>query len=249
MEKYSLYDASGNSFVIIQKNQKEDFSKLAIKLCQKNQTDGLIVVILANQKEQDLYGIDFTWLFYNLDGSTASMCGNGTRAVALYYNQKIKNKTDINFMSDVGIIKTKVDKNVVQTTMPPSKELKKPFKIDDKIWWMVDTGVPHMVTIVENINMFDKNLSKRLRDRYNTNVNFVQIKNKTTIYVRTFERGVEDETKACGTGMVASFLWLHKQNLVEDKIIVYPKSGEEITILLKNGIIHFQGAVTFVKNI
>ena len=233
------YDASGNTFVIFQGIEK-DYSKEAIKLCKECESDGLIVVV--EHKEYD-----FKWLFYNNDGSKATMCGNGTRAVAhfAYYNNIAPKK--MSFLTGAGVIRCEVDGDIVETTLTQPKIIKKPFfdKEVNKELFIIDTGVPHIV-IIEDIKNFDKNLCKKLRYKYNANCNFAMVKDGK-LFVRTYERGVEDETLACGTGMVASFLRAKELGLVKDEVKVYPKSKEELEVKLKDNNLYFKGKVKVVK--
>ncbi len=106
----------------------------------------------------------------------------------------------------------------------------------------MDTGVPHLVTIVDNLDKYDHNIASKMRYEHNANVNFAKIIDED-IYVRTYERGVEGETLACGTGMAACFLKSYQLGLVSTKAFVYPKSQEELTLSLFEGIIYFKGAV------
>ncbi len=237
--KYSKYDASGNSFVIFHTNERKDYSQMAIDLCKKEDVDGLIVVI-----PHMVY--DFEWLFYNNDGSTASMCGNGTRAVAHYaYKNKIAG-TFMKFLTGAGEISCKVEDDIVETTMTQPKVIKDAFEEESFTWWIVDTGVPHIVTIVDDIDTFDIELCAKMRYKYDANANFASVKNGK-LYVRTYERGVESETLACGTGMVASFLRAKALNLFDNKITVIPKSGEELSIFEQKDMIFFKGKVTMLE--
>ena len=229
------YDASGNSFVIFHTNERKDYKELAVKLCKEENTDGMIVVV-----PHIVY--DFEWLFYNNDGSTASMCGNGTRAVAHYaYTNKIAGSF-MKFLTGAGEISCKVDGDIVETTMIEPKELTKAFDQDGFRWWHVDTGVPHLVTMVDDLEKFDLDLCSKMRHQYNANVNFFKVENGK-IYVRTFERGVEGETLACGTGMTACFLRAMVLNLVESSAEVYPKSGELLELRFENDLLYFKGKV------
>ena len=187
---------------------------------------------------------DFEWLFYNNDGSTAAMCGNGTRAVAHYaYENRLAGKF-MKFLTGAGVISCEVNGNIVQTTMTEPKILKEPFDELGFNWWQVDTGVPHLVTMVDDLNKFDLKICSAMRYKYNTNVNFAKVEDNK-LFVRTYERGVEDETLACGTGMVASFLRARDLKLIENIIDVYPKSKERLTISIdsKDNTIKFKGAV------
>jgi diaminopimelate epimerase len=235
---YTKYDASGNDFVIFHTDIQKDYSQLAIKLCDRKNgigADGLIVIVPHKQ-------YDFQWLFYNSDGSEASMCGNGTRACAHYaYNHNLALQK-MRFLTGAGVIECEVDEDIVQTSMTKPIEIKKPFEDENLLWWQVDTGVPHLVTIVDNLELFDLNLCATMRYRYDANVNFAMVKDNK-LYVRTYERGVEGETLACGTGMVASFLRALELNLISPSINVYPKSGEELTITKTNDKLLFKGKV------
>jgi diaminopimelate epimerase len=232
---YTTYNASGNTFVIFHTNKRKDYTKLAIFLCKKENVDGLIVIVPH-------FVYDFEWLFYNNDGSGATMCGNGTRAVAHYaFDNKIASNY-MKFLTQIGAISCQVNGDIVQTTMTKPKVLKEEFNELGFRWWSVDTGVPHLVTIVDNLNDFNLDICFKMRHKYNSNINFLKIKNKK-LYVRTFERGVESETLACGTGMVASFLYANNLQLVDNKVEVFPKSDELLIIYKENDIIFFKGKV------
>jgi diaminopimelate epimerase len=189
---------------------------------------------------------DFEWLFYNNDGSTASMCGNGTRAVAHYaYTHQIA-ASYMKFLTGAGEINCKVEDDIVETTMTKPKVIKQPFYEFDLNWWLVDTGVPHLVTVVEDLEKFDLEICSKMRYAHNANVNYAQVIDGK-LYVRTYERGVENETQACGTGMVASFLRTKALGYISNSVDVYPKSGEKLTISQKDDIILFKGKVNKVS--
>ena len=233
--KIEKYDASGNSFVIFHTKERKDYKELAVKLCKEENTDGMIVVV-----PHLVY--NFEWLFYNNDGSTASMCGNGTRAVAHYaYKNEIAGSY-MKFLTGAGEISCKVEGDIVETTMIEPKELEKPFEKEGFNWWHVDTGVPHLVTMVDDLDKFDLELCSKMRYEYNANVNFFKVEDGK-IYVRTYERGVEGETLACGTGMTACFLRALNLNLVDTSAQVYPKSKELLELRSENGNLYFKGKV------
>ena len=235
------YSANGNDFVIIIRKKKKDRSKLAKKLCHRQNgigADGLVVVIPHPE-------YDFEWDFYNADGSRATMCGNASRAVAHFAMGKGISANDVaEFLTGAGVIKAMVNGNYVVSDMTKPTILSQEIAEEGEIWWFIDTGVPHLVAIREDINEFDLTQAKRLRDKYNTNVNICKISEENTLQVRTYERGVEDETLACGTGMVACFIRAHGEDLVDNNVKVFPQSGDELYISLEEGIYKFGGEVT-----
>ncbi len=236
---YAKYSASGNDFVIFHTFTKKDYSQLAIELCNRTQgigADGLIVLI-----PHETY--DFQWLFYNSDGSTASMCGNGTRACAHYAFTHGLAHQKMTFLTQAGAIECEVQNTIVQTQLTVPKIIDEHIVEAGLIWFLCDTGVPHLVTLVENLNVYDKELARNLRVKYNANVNFAKVSHGK-IEVRTYERGVEDETLACGTGMAACFLRANLLGLVGDTALVYPKSQEELTLSKYEKTLLFKGAVT-----
>lgn len=243
---YTKYSASGNDFVIFHSLVKTDYSQEAIRLCNRTEgigADGLIVLVPAQNH-------DFEWLFYNSDGSHAAMCGNGTRACAHYAATNALAPNKMQFLTDAGSIVSEVSGDVVETQLTRPVIIKEPFEQEGLTWWLVDTGVPHLVTIVDDLDTYDHELSAKMRYEHNANVNYAKIDNGK-VYVRTYERGVEGETKACGTGMAACFLRAHNLNLVQDQTFVYPKSQEELTLTKKDETIFFKGAVkkVFTANI
>lgn len=239
---YTKYSASGNDFVIFHTFIKKDYSQEAIKLCNRTEgigADGLIVII-PNEEA------DFEWLFYNSDGSDASMCGNGTRACAHYAFTNDLAPSSMHFKTGAGLIKSVVEENIVETQLTAPLVIKEQFEQEGFTWYLVDTGVPHLVAIVDDLELYNHELCAKMRYEHNANVNFAKIedsKNGKIIKVRTYERGVEGETQACGTGMAACFLRANNLNLVEDKTFVYPKSNEELTLSLIDNTIYFKGAV------
>ena len=235
---YTKYSASGNDFVIMHTIKEDDFSQLAKKVCNRFEgigADGLIVIVPNEQ-------FAYKWLFYNSDGSTASMCGNGSRACAHYANFFNLAPANHTFLTTAGPIGCNVDDDVVRTALTKPFEIYQEFCEDGFVWWGVDTGVPHLVTIVEDLDVFDKNIASKLRYKYNANINFAKIADGK-IFVRTFERGVEDETQACGTGMAACFLRAKNLGFVGNKAYVFPKSREELTLSFEDETLFFQGKV------
>ena len=171
------------------------------------------------------------------------MCGNATRAVSHYaFTNNLVTSNEMKFLTGAGLIKSCVEGNIVETQLTAPKVVKEEFTEDGFTWYLVDTGVPHLVTIVDDLELYNHDLCAKMRYKYNTNVNFAKIEDGI-IKVRTYERGVEGETLACGTGMAACFLRANDLRLVDDSTFVYPKSGEQLTLSKKDGTIYFKGAV------
>ncbi len=233
------YSASGNDFLIFHHFRDENRSDLARKLCHRFDgigADGLIVLLPHSE-------YDFIWQFYNADGSEAAMCGNGSRAAAHYaYSFALADKK-MRFLTKAGVIEARVDGDVVESQLTDFRIVKKGFEEEGRNWWLIDTGVPHLVTIVEDLTQFDKEVAKKMREKYNANVNFGIISGPKNLGIRTFERGVEDETLACGTGMAALFVRAFEENRAKSDVKVYPKSGEELSIRIEDGKLYFKGRV------
>ena len=232
------YSASGNDFIIFHTFKKKDRSNLAKELCERHEglgADGLIVLLPHSE-------LDFMWQFYNADGSEAAMCGNGSRAAAHYAFSHGLASSKMRFLTGAGVIEAEVDGDIVETQLTEPKILRKDIIEANRSWWLIDTGVPHLVTFVEEWEEFDKDLAANLRKKYNANVNFGIILN-SNLRVRTFERGVEDETLACGTGMAATFLRGLEEKRVKKEVEVIPKSEEKLHLRFENGRLFFKGAV------
>ncbi len=226
--KFYKYQGTGNDFVMID-NRKLDFPKenhaLIAQMCHRRfgvGADGLI--LLENIHADSNFSYDFRMVYYNADGHEGSMCGNGGRcAVKFAYHLGIfMQKTT--FLAVDGVHFAFLDDENVHLQMinVAKKDIinHSPGNPDKNLFYL-NTGSPHVVELVENLAKFDiENEGKKLRfdKRFNagsTNVNFVEKINakkntdKKTLYVRTYERGVEAETFACGTGVTASALVMH----------------------------------------
>ena len=241
--KLAKYSANGNDFVVFHSEEKLDRSSLAKELCHRQDgvgADGLIVIVPHND-------YDFEWQFYNSDGSTAEMCGNGTRACAHYaYTHNLASK-NMKFLTEAGVINAEVNGDMVLSELTPPKILQKDIEFGGKNWWKIDTGVPHMVSFTDNIEEFDILEARELRYAQNANVNIAFV-DGNNLKVRTYERGVEDETLACGTGMAACFFRALQEGKIGESIEVYPRSGDTLYLGVNEKTITFRGAVknTFV---
>ena len=234
------YSANGNDFVMIIAQESADRSVLARKLCHRQNgvgADGLVVVL-----PHDKY--DFKWEFYNSDGSAAAMCGNASRAVAHFAQEKgISKDNTAEFLTGAGVIRATINGLYVVSDMVPPKIIRDDIEEYGEKWWLIDSGVPHLVAVRDDIKNFNIEEARTLRHKYNCNVNICKI-DGDVMYVRTYERGVEDETLACGTGIVACFIRNHKEENVSDQVKVHPQSGDELYVSYEEGVYRFGGKVT-----
>jgi diaminopimelate epimerase len=234
------YSANGNDFIIFIAQQRTDRSRLALKLCHRQNgigADGMVVLV-PHEK------YDFQWEFYNADGSLADMCGNASRAVAHFAHEKgISKDGKAEFLTGAGVIRATINGVYVVSDMTLPKILNQTIQEYGENWWLINTGVPHLVAIRDNLKEFNIEQMRYLREKYNANVNICKPM-QDSLYVRTYERGVEDETLACGTGMVACFVRSHVEGLLDNMVKTTPKSGDELYISLENGVYKFGGKVT-----
>lgn len=216
--------------------------------------DGLIVIEPSGT-------VDFRWRFFNADGSEAAMCGNGGRCAARFVFLKGIAGTRMSFETMAGIIDAEVKGDVVKIHLTSPHSL----VMDDLITvggtgiavHSIDTGVPHVVHFTEALDGFDvftAGREIRRHDHYlpaGANANFVSVLDDHTLRVRTYERGVEDETLACGTGSVASALVAARKGLVRSPVAVQVKSGEILKIYFEQTsdgftAVYLEGKVTVV---
>jgi len=234
------YSGNGNDFIMFTAQEKKDRSELAKTLCHRQNgvgADGL-VVLLPHKK------YDFEWEFYNSDGSHADMCGNASRCVAHFAHEKgISKDNKAEFLTGAGVIQASINGLYVVSDMTEPDIMRTDIEEYGENWWLIDSGVPHLVVIRDNIDDFNIEQARALRHKYNANVNICSIAGDT-MYVRTYERGVENETLACGTGMVACFIRNHKERDVSEQMKVHPRSGDELYVSYENAVYRFGGKVT-----
>jgi diaminopimelate epimerase len=242
--KFTKMVASGNDFVVIEnsklKIRNSKLPYLAKKICDRKYgvgADGL----LALERSKS---VNVKMRIFNADGSEAEMCGNGARCVARYLNSNSKTLcSKLRISTKAGIIEAnvKLDSVKIKLNAPCSIKSNMPIRIGGRSLRVnfVNTGVPHVVVFVqglEDIDVFNLGKAIRYHEKFSprgTNVNFVEIIKDNFIKVRTYERGVEDETLACGTGSVASAVFT-ANNLYplrsKFKINVLTKSGEILKV-------------------
>lgn len=239
---FEKMSGTGNDFVIIDNRSLRipvaEQSDMARKLCRRMFSigaDGLIFI-----EKSDV--VDFSWNFYNADGSVAEMCGNGSRCAARFaYRHGIAGKK-MKFATLAGIIEAEIgsDEAVVKVKMTSPHDFRLGLSLslgdEERSVGFVDTGVPHAVIFVGSgdIPVKDWGQTVRFHELFapkGTNANFVTVLPDRRLKVRTYERGVEAETMACGTGAVASALFAAVQKGLESPVEVITSGGETLTIL------------------
>ncbi len=235
---------AGNDFIIIDNRSRSidadncrDLVRLACRRKYSVGADGMILI--ENDPE-----VDFKWRFFNADGSEAEMCGNGARCAVRFAHLKgIFKGSHVAFRTLAGVIhaETTGERVKVRTTEPYGLELGIGLEVNGEHFTVhyINTGVPHVVCFrdseeaLEAADVARWGRVVRFHERFQpagTNVNFVYPRNARGIKVRTYERGVEGETLACGTGSIASALiGACRRNLVSP-VEVETRSGETLTI-------------------
>ena len=230
--KFYKYHGTGNDFIIID-DRKEEFREdnvlMISKLCDRKfgiGADGLILL-----RKHKVY--DFQMIYFNSDGNESTMCGNGGRCLVSYALQlDIDLKTN-SFLAIDGVHKFKVVDNEIYLKMNDVKDI-----VVKNGYNFLNTGSPHVVQIVENvdeINVYEqgKKIRRQFQEMNGVNVNFVSF-NNDIIKCRTFERGVENETLSCGTGVVAVALYIFKKKKISDNKIIVSTKGGSLSVSFKN---------------
>jgi diaminopimelate epimerase len=239
---------AGNDFIFIDNRKRildaDKCQELVRSACRHKLSVGADgMVLIENDPE-----VDFKWRFFNADASEAEMCGNAARCAARFASlQGIVNKPQMSFRTLAGIIRAELLGNRVKVQMTPPYGLRldltleaegRSFKLD-----FINTGVPHAVCFVsdagelETVNVDGWGRALRYHPDFQpagTNVNFVWVQDSSHIVVRTYERGVEGETLACGTGAIASSLIAAARNRVSSPVDVKTRGGESLTIHFKS---------------
>jgi diaminopimelate epimerase len=236
-------NGSGNDFIVIDNRDvriaEEAMGRLVERACRRRKSVGADGVIFVTAS--DTY--DFAWRFFNADGWEAEMCGNAGRCVSRFASLKGIAGPRMTFGTLAGPISAEVDGRRVKVLMPRPAGWVRDIDIEPVAGWLsadyINTGVPHVVVRVDNLEDHPVNEQGRLvrfHDRFapeGTNANFVRVTGDRGLEVRTYERGVEDETLACGTGAIASALTASARGLVGSPVQVLTRGGEEL-------IIHFE---------
>ena len=251
----------GNDFIFIDNREAKvsvpEMAAWAELLCRRKTGIGADGLLFLDTTPEGREG-DFIWHFYNADGSRAEMCGNASRCASwLAVNLGLAGRS-MCFGTDAGLIHAEVDvenmRSRVELTHPEGMVLHTPLEADGKTWdvHFVNTGVPHAVILCDDCDTVDVDHLGRLF-RYHehfaprgTNVNFITVIGRDAIHVRTYERGVEGETLACGTGASASTWIAPALGLTDCSVNVTPSGKELLGIELAGDSVFLSGAVARV---
>jgi diaminopimelate epimerase len=243
MLKFTKMNGAGNDFVMLDNLDR----RLALApdqiahLCDRHRgvgADGVLIVVPPTN------GADFRMRYYNADGGEADMCGNGARCFARYASRLTGNTGAISFETPAGVIRAECEGPNVRLAMSEPRDLTLDRDLQlpggAVVAHSINTGVPHAVVFVENLEDTDvRALGAALRHHPDfapkgANANFIQIITPQTIAIRTYERGVEDETLACGTGVVAAALILHEKHGAPSPVSVRVRGGDTLVVSFSN---------------
>lgn len=232
-------NGAGNDFIVIDhriplipRDRMAEFARLVCRRKFSVGADGLFLIEPAEDA-------DFKWRFFNADGSEAGMCGNGARCVARFALMHGIAAAQMRFATLAGIIEATVADTEVTITMTPAHSFRFDLPVEaagqSLVVHSVDTGVPHIVLFVDHLDTVDVvGLGRQLRHHAlfapaGTNVNFVE-RQEQGFRIRTYERGVEDETMACGTGVVAGALIAAAKGLADSPVEMVTSGGVALTV-------------------
>jgi diaminopimelate epimerase len=260
IECYKM-QGSGNDFVLLDNRSlhlpQDRMPAWAKSICRRAfgiGADGLIFLDASKPGQN----IDYIWHFFNADGSRAEMCGNGARCAAkLAWNLGLAPRQHI-LGTDAGPIRAHVlpEDDLVKVQLTPHRDvqIKLELALQNATWdtHFVNTGVPHLVVFVPDVASVDvQELGRQFRfhPRFapaGTNVNFVQVLENTRLLLRTYERGVEGETLACGTGAAAAALIAWMLGRSGENVILRTSGQEELGITIEDGRIFLTGKAVLV---
>lgn len=238
--EFTKMNGAGNDFAVIDGRSKKISltREQIVRLCDRHRgvgADGVLILVPSVSGKADC-----AWEFYNSDGSTGEMCGNGARCFARFVRERTGLDRDLTFETEAGIIRAEFLEERVRVNLTPPRDLRLneqvPLSAGSETIHSLNTGVPHAVLFVPDA---DKAMVMQLgpeirRHKHfaprGTNVNFVQLLGQNSIRVRTFERGVEGETLACGTGVTASALISSRVHKFTSPVKVQVQGGDQLEV-------------------
>ncbi|WP_299277681.1 diaminopimelate epimerase [uncultured Psychroserpens sp.] len=229
------YQGTGNDFVMVDNRQqifnKKDTAFISF-LCDRRFGIGADGLILLETHES----CDFRMVYFNADGNESSMCGNGGRCITAFANFLGVIKDTATFEAIDGLHKAKIENGLVSLQMQDVSSIE-----TYESHTFLDTGSPHHIQMANDLASFDvKTIGRQIRsgEPYNeegSNVNFVSKNSDDSFSVRTYERGVEDETYSCGTGVTAVALAMHYIGETEKNLITLETEGGTLKVSFEKG--------------
>jgi diaminopimelate epimerase len=239
MLRFTKMNGAGNDFILIDNRAREidlDRSQIA-HLCNRHRgigADGVLLLELPANRA------DFRMRYFNADGGEAEMCGNGARCFARFANRVSGANGQISFETQAGVISAELASSLVKLRMTEPTDLRLSVKLpvanENKTVHFINSGVPHVVIPVAEIENVDVRLDgaairhHKMFSPNGANVNFIEKREPNKIAIRTYERGVENETLACGTGIVASALIFAATENTSGPIHVVARGGDELQV-------------------
>ncbi len=239
MLRFIKMNGAGNDFVMVD-NRAGDVrlspGQIA-RICDRHRGVGADGILLLEKADN---GADFRMRYFNRDGGEAEMCGNGARCFARFANKVAGGREKISFETPAGVIGAELRDGLVTLRMSEPKDLRLGIELDvagnKEHVHFINSGVPHAVVPVarvEGVDVRARGAAIRRHELFSpsgANVNFMEKRGPKKVALRTYERGVEDETLACGTGVVASALIFAATDKVDGPISVIVRSGSELSV-------------------
>lgn len=240
MPRFSKYSGAGNDFVIVRAEEVglDDASRLARRICSREIGVGVDGLILIRSLSDELVRLRFL----NPDGSEFGTCGNGSRCAARYAHERgLVPEREFGLVTDDGEIGAIVEPGVVSLDFRLDARVDREVEVDlcgdPRAGWLVQMGTPHLVIPVEAHPEEFEDACRPLRAHESlgpegANVDLVHLTGPDSVDIRTFERGVEGETLACGSGAMATTLALREAGLAGDRLSLRTRSGEILAVEL-----------------
>ena len=258
MPRFAKYSGAGNDFVLVRAEEVglADPGALAARLCPRETGVGVDGLVLVRALSDALVRVRF----FNPDGSEFSTCGNGTRCAALYaVDRGLVSGNRLTVVTDAGEIEARVDGGRVRLAYPRraldagvEREVEAEVQGRTRAAWLVRIGTPHLVVPLERLpeEGFETE-ARRLRQDprlgpEGANVDFVAPVGSDVAAIRTFERGVEGETAACGSGAMAAALVLRSLGLAGESVELRTRSGASLRVQLGDEEIQLEGPARFL---
>ena len=238
--EFTKMNGAGNDFVLLDNRAGHITltTEQVVRICDRHRgvgADGVMLLVPARTGKAD-----WAWDFFNSDGSMADMCGNGARCFARYVQHATGQNRNFTFETAAGIIAASFNGELVTVNLTKPKDLKLnqsvPLASGHATIHSLNTGVPHAVMFVADADkamVLEQGAEIRRHAHFaprGTNVNFVQVIGKNHIRVRTFERGVEGETLACGTGVSAAAMISARVHGFASPVKVQVQGGDQLEV-------------------